>query len=130
MLKKLLVVGVICGVAWAFLFWYFMGYPPFRRVEVVSLCDLCRDPEAWVGKKVCVEGVMEGPLIYIPEGAPPYNYLLKDPEHNVSFGVLWPGVVKYHAHVVVVGVVRKGGKGPLIVGPEYYIEAEEVTVSG
>ena len=60
MLKKLLVVGVICGVAWAFLFWYFMGYPPFRRVEVVSLCDLCRDPEAWVERKFVLRGLWRG----------------------------------------------------------------------
>jgi hypothetical protein len=69
--------------------------------------------------------------MHIPEEVPPYSYALEEPQTGNSIGITWKEGVEFHPwefedqNVTVVGVVKKGFTGPLIVRAVYYIEAEE-----
>jgi len=77
---------------------------------------------------VTLQGILRGPLAFIPEEVPPYNYFLEDPNTSGAIGVLWKGYdsVLEEKNVTVVGVVRKGYTHPFIVRTVYYIEAETI----
>lgn len=96
-----------------------------------SILDIVSNPEAWLDKKVRVNGTLNGPLMYIPERKPPYDFVLYDKDNRtVSIGVLGSGgVQEAHPYVILVGVVKAGRTegfqgGDLV----YYIEAEKATV--
>jgi len=105
---------------------YLFGFIPLSQAVPLSISQINSDPEFWVGKRVSVQGILKGPLIFIPERVPPYNYLLRDPNTQASIGVLWKeyGTSFEGKTVTVVGIMRKGFTRPLIVTTVYYIEAE------
>jgi hypothetical protein len=92
-----------------------------------------------VNKLVVVEGKLYGPLVFIPESMPPYNYKLYRSNEtietigrkgSVSIGVLWNGQHDPNFGNIkrVVGIVREGhwlylyGEHPIC----YYIEAKKI----
>lgn len=88
---------------------------------------IMNDPSAWVNRTAVVEGNLTGPLVFIPEGAPPWNYELNS--NGTTIGVLWKqGDVYDSANVRVSGVVRQGRRAGGDIPPEivYYVEAERI----
>jgi hypothetical protein len=98
---------------------------PFRTVvQITSVDEIMLNPSAWVNKKVLVEGKLNGPLFFIPEDMPPWNYELSS---NGTIGVRWNGNDIYnYVNVRVYGVVRQGTRGGIWFPPQicYYIEAK------
>ncbi|MBS7616857.1 hypothetical protein KEJ45_06645 [Candidatus Bathyarchaeota archaeon] len=84
-----------------------------------------------MSKRVCVQGILKGPFLHIPEKAPPYIYVLEELQTGAAIGITWRNDADFRPwesedkYVTVVGVIRKGFTRPLIVIPVYYIEAEE-----
>ena len=96
-----------------------------------TISEVVSNPEAWVNKKVRVNGTMIGPFIYIPERVPPYNYGLQDKNNRtIEIGVLYSGEVQENSpHVTVIGIVKAGYTSGLQGGDlVYYIEAEKVSI--
>jgi hypothetical protein len=94
----------------------------------VDIKEINLNPSAWVNKTVVVEGNLTGPLVFITENAPPWNYELSS--NGTRIGVLWNRDDVYNsANVRVSGVVRQGRRaGGLLEPPPicYYIEAERI----
>jgi hypothetical protein len=99
---------------------------------VISVDEINSNPSAWVNKTVIVKGRLSGPLGFIPEAMPPWNYILYRSNEtiykpgSVYIGVLWKNQENYgFKNVMVFGVVREGhwiylyGNRPTC----YYIEA-------
>ncbi len=90
--------------------------------------EIALNPSACVNKEVVVEGNLTGPLVFIPENAPPWNYELSS--NGTRIGVLWNRDDVYNsANVRVSGVVREGRRaGGLLEPPPicHYIEAERI----
>jgi hypothetical protein len=99
-------------------------------VQATSVDEIAFNPSAWVNKEVVVEGNLTGPLVFIPENAPPWNYELSS--NGTRIGVLWNRDDVYNSvNVRVSGVVRQGRRaGGLLEPPPicYYIEAERIDV--
>ena len=127
--KRIILLCLFCIILLAVMFLYVFGYLPFYRE--LSISDICSNPEFWVGKRVCIQGVLTGPYIYIPEEVPPYIYILEEPQNGKRIGITWKEGLDFHPwefidkKVRVVGVVKKGFTGPLTIRTVYYIEAEE-----
>lgn len=108
---------------------YAFGYLPFYKEASIS--GICSNPEFWVGKRVCVQGVLKGPYMYIPEEVPPYSYTLDESQTGKRIGITWKEGLNTHPwefvnrNVRVFGVVKKGLTRPLMIKTVYYIEAEE-----
>jgi len=123
-----IIVGVIVDVS---MFLYMFGFPPFYRVVPLTISQINSIPEFWVGKRVCVQGILRGPYVFIPEAAPPYNYVLEDVSTQEIIGILRKGhsANNVDKNVWVIGVVRKGYTRPLIIRLVYYVEAEMIVPS-
>lgn len=127
--KRIILICLFCIILSTVMFLYVFGYLPFCRGTSIS--GICSNPEFWVGKKACVQGVLRGPYLHIPEEVPPYSYALEEPQTGCKIGITWKEGVDFHPwefedqNVTVVGVVKKGSTGPLIRRTVYYIEAEE-----
>jgi len=99
-------------------------------VELTSVDEIILNPLVWVNKTVVVEGSLSGPMGYIAENAPPWNYQLCS---NGTLGALWPNS---HGHVYsstivrIHGVVRQGTRAAGIwpISTCYYIEAETIDI--
>jgi len=95
----------------------------------IPISEIVSNPEAWVNKKVRVNGTMIGPLISIPEVKPPYNYWLQDRDNKtISIGVRYSGELPENSpYVTVVGTVKAGYTEGLMGGNlVYYIEVEKI----
>jgi hypothetical protein len=106
------------------------SYFPFHRPSGIS--GIYSDPKFWIGKRICVQGVLRGSYTYIPEESHPYSYLLEELQTGCKIGITWkegadlfPSEFVYQ-NVTVVGIVKKGFTGPFIVRTVCYIEAEEI----
>jgi hypothetical protein len=102
--------------------------PPFYSVIPLTISEFNSNPEFWLWKRVRVQGVLVGPLAFIPEAVPPYNYALYDPVMRESMGILWknPDGSLDGKNVWVIGVVKKE-RAPGVFGKEaYFIEAEMI----
>jgi hypothetical protein len=79
---------------------------------------------------VVIEGRIVGPLCFIPEGMPPWNYQIYD--NGTMYGVFWNGQEPYnYTYVRVCGVITKGEYGGGVVFPSpvvYYIKATRIEV--
>jgi len=126
--SKIALISLLYIALIVFVFLYLSGSPPFYRAVPLTISQLCSNPEIWVGKKVSLQGILRGPLAFIPEEVPPYSYLLEAPNTLRTIGVLWKDYsnVLEEKNVTVVGFVRKGDTRPLIVRTVYYIEAETI----
>jgi len=124
-------VSVLCAVFGVFVFLYLFGFPPFYRVVPLTISELKSSPDFWIGKRVLVQGVLTGPLIFIPEDVPPYNYVLQDPDTEETIGILWTGhdISLNKKNVTVIGVLRLGYTHPFSARTVYYIEAETIALS-
>jgi hypothetical protein len=93
--------------------------------QKVSIDQILLNPDAWVNKRVEVEGNFSGPVASIPEEAPPWNYELVS---NGAIGVAWNSSANYESGVVMVtGIVREETRGSLqSASVVYYIEAGRV----
>lgn len=113
----------------SFLFYLFM-LSPFLPIRV-SVSALGDNPECWIGRRVTVRGRLSFGFCSIPEQRLPFNYLLRDLCAGKSVGVLLDeGSYSLDGrNVTVVGVVKKGYTGPLIVRPMYYIAAEKARMT-
>lgn len=98
-------------------------------VQATSVDEIRLNPSAWVNKEVVVEGKLTGPLVFVPENAPPWNYELSS---NGTLGVLWNSSSVYNSiSVRVYGVVREGRQAGGLVEPPpicYYVEAERIDI--
>lgn len=127
--KRIILICLFCIILSTVMFLYVFGYLPFYRGTSIS--GICSNPEFWVGKKVCVQGILRGPYAYIPEEVPPYSYTLEEPQTGCEIGITWKEGVDFHPwefedqNVTVVGVVKKGSTRPFMHRTVYYIEAEE-----
>lgn len=83
--RETALVCLLCAISLTLLFLYWMGYPPFYRTATISV--ICSNPEFWVGRKVQVQGTLEGPYMHIPEEVPPYSYMLEEPQTGKSIGI-------------------------------------------
>jgi hypothetical protein len=80
-----------------------------------------------VGQEVVIEGNLTGPVGSEPEGAPPYDYLLRT--NGGTIGVFYSDtdLVFDGTSVTVYGVVRAGKlAGPFSFLTVYYVEAERI----
>lgn len=89
------------------------------------------DLSALVNETVVVEGEITGPLVFIPEGMPPWSYELS--YNGTIVGVHWSEGDSYiNAHVRVYGIVREGtlagGTGWMSPQAVYFIEAERIDI--
>jgi hypothetical protein len=133
MLLLILLIGIsICGAIVIHEFF------PHIYAIATSIGEINSNPSSWVNKMVVVEGKLVGPMGFIPEATPPWNYeLLRSNETvetigkkgTVSIGILWNYMDDYHfENTRVVGVVREGhwlylyGERPVC----YYIEAKRI----
>lgn len=100
--KRMIFLVVLCigiSVAGGLILLY-----EFSAIET-SITEINSNPSAWVNRKVVVEGKLVGPLGYIPETTPPWNYELYGlnetvetvgkPE-TVHIGILWNREVIMH----------------------------------
>ena len=111
---------------------------PYAHAIETSIGEVNSNPSVWVNRTVVVEGKLCGPLGFIPEAVPPWNYELFGPNETIEtigkpetvvIGVLWNGEDDYAFEIIrVVGVVRKGRCGYLWEEPPvcYYIEAKKI----
>lgn len=102
--------------------------PPFYQAFPSTISELSSNPMFWLGKRVRVRGLLIGPLVYIPEAVPPYNFALYDPESKESFGILWKDhdYSLSNKNVWVIGIVKRE-RAPGVFGIEaYFIEAEVI----
>jgi hypothetical protein len=91
-----------------------------------SIDQILLNPNAWVNKRVEVEGNFTGPVVSTPgEVLLPWNYELVSSGAN---GVAWNSSANYESGVVMVtGIVRERRIGSLQLATViYYIEAETV----
>jgi hypothetical protein len=98
------------------------------NVELTSVDDILLNPWDWVNKTVVVEGTLAGPMGYLVEEAPPWNYQVSS---NGTIGVLLKGSQTYSSiRARVHGVVRQGTRAAGIwpISTCYYIEAETVDI--
>jgi len=124
--RETALVCLLCAISLTLLFLYWMGYPPFYKAATISV--ICSNPEFWVGRKVQVQGTLEGPHMHTPEEVPSYSYMLEEPQTGKSIGIAFKEHIDISPwedqNVTIVGLVRKGFTGPLRVRTVYYIEAE------
>jgi hypothetical protein len=125
MRKKTVVLVIVCtalaigGVA---AFFELVVFTPAQ--QKVSIDQILLNPDAWVNRRVEVEGNFSGPVVSTPEEAPPWNYELVS---NGAIGVAWKSGVNYELGVVMVtGIVREGTRGGPSASGVCYIEAETV----
>ena len=133
MLLLVFLIGItVCGVIVIHEF-----FPQIYAIET-SIGEINSNPSAWVHKMVVVEGELCGPMGFIPEAMPPWNYELFGSNETietigrkeaVNISVLWNCQDDYNfENTKVVGVVREGrfgdlyGEGPVC----YYIEAKKI----
>jgi len=129
--SKIALISLLYAALMVFVFLYLFGFQPINRTVPLTISQLCSNPEFWVSKRVSLQGILRGPLVFIPEEVPPYNYFVEDPSTLGTIGVLWKAYnsVLEEKNVIVVGVVRKGYTRPLIVRTVYYLEAETIELS-
>jgi len=135
-LLQLLILCIGITVVGAIVIYEF--FPHIYAIST-SIGEINSNPSAWVNKMVVVEGKLYGPLVFIPESMPPYNYKLYGSNEtietigrkgSVSIGVLWNGQhdPNFGSIKRVVGIVREGrwlylwGERPVC----YYIEARRI----
>ena len=100
----------------------------------VSLDEVWTYPNylKYVNRTIAVEGNLTGPFVYLPEGAPPWNYewIEADGTHHGDFGVFggWIGPTLDSMHVIVIGVVKEGRRAGLSSEIVYYIKAERIDI--
>lgn len=102
--------------------------PPFYPVFPLTISEFNSNPEFWLGKRVRVQGVLVGPLVFIPEAVPPYNYALYDPAMRESIGILWKNADDSldGKNVWVIGAVKKERARGTFGIEAYFIEAEMI----
>jgi len=133
MLLLILLIGIsICGAIVIHEFF------PHIYAIATSIGEINSNPSAWVNKMVAVEGKLVGPMGFIPETTPPWNYDLFGSNETIEtigrkgaviIGILWDYQDHYSfENTRVVGVVREGhwlylyGEQPVC----YYIEAKKI----
>jgi len=126
MRKKAAVLVIVCtalAISAVAAFFELVVFNPAQ--QRVSINQILLNPDAWVNRRVEVEGNFSGPVLSIPEEAPPWNYELVS---NGAIGVAWNGSVNYELDDVrVTGIVREETRGSLqSASVVYYIEAETV----
>jgi hypothetical protein len=125
MRKKAVVLVILCtafGISAVAAFFELAVFNPAQ--QKFSIDQILLNPDAWVNKRVEVEGNLSGPVVSTPE-APPWNYQLVS---NAAIGVAWNSSDNYESGLVMVtGTVRKETTGSLqSASGVYYIEAETV----
>jgi len=126
MKRRLVALALICIATISTVIIYHILSPSPTGTTIL---EIVFNPESWANKKVKVDGTIIGPLIYIPEIKPPYNYLLQDKDNlTVSIGVKHSGeTLENSPYVTVTGTVKAGYTEGLIGGDlVYYIEAERI----
>jgi hypothetical protein len=136
--RKVLLLLIFCiGITVVGVIVIYEFFPHIFAIET-SIGEINSNPSAWVNKMVVVEGKLCGPMVFIPEAMPPWNYKLFGSnetietigeKETVNIGVLWNGKGDYNMeNTRVVGVVREGrwvylyGERPVC----YYIEAKRI----
>ncbi len=111
-----------------------------NATPVASINEITLDPSAWVNRTVVIEGKLNGPFMYFTSIS--WDYELSVNGTIMPQDALGPncigvylgnkGGVYESADAVIVGVVRKGEIGTIVVGAQpivtYYIEAESVVM--
>jgi hypothetical protein len=126
MRKKAVVLVIVCTalvMSAVAAFFELVVFNPAQ--QKVSIDQILLNPDAWVNRRVEVEGNFNGPVISTPGVTPPWNYELVS---NGTIGVAWKSSDNYELGVVMVtGIVRKETIESLQSAPGvYYIEAETV----
>jgi hypothetical protein len=126
MRKKAVVLVIVCtalAISTVAAFFELVLFNPAQ--QKVSIDQILLNPDAWVNRRIEVEGNFSGPVVSIPEEAPPWNYELIS---NGAIGVAWNSSANYEfGEVMVTGIVREGTRGSLqSASVVYYIEAERV----
>jgi len=93
----------------------------------VTVDQLSKWPNIWVGKTVVTTGNISVGIFYVPEEVPPFNCIISS--SHADFGVQWRNSdYRYdNHHVLIIGIVRyrEPDLGAFFAGG-YYIEAEAV----
>jgi hypothetical protein len=121
--KRNQIFALILGsLAFLPLLFYPLFALPFNQGFPVTISELNSNPMFWLGKRVRVQGLLVGPLVYIPEAVPPYNYALYDTQTKESFGILWKDDGRHLSdkNVWVMGIVKRE-RGPGTFGIEAYL---------
>lgn len=93
--------------------------------QKVSIDQILLNPDAWVNRRVIVEGILAGPALSVPGETLPWNYELVS---TGTIGVAWNGGTDFLLFEVrVTGIVREETRGGLQqASTVYYIEAEKL----
>ena len=123
MRKKLIALACIAIASIVIIYYYVLSPSPTET----TILEIVSNPEAWVDKRVKIDGMMTGPLISIPEVKPPYNYWLQDKDNRtITIGVKYPGEM-LDQYVTVTRTVQAGyAEGLMGRDLIYYIEAERI----
>jgi hypothetical protein len=109
-------------------FVYLSSFSPFGIFVSVTFSELNSAPDFWLGKNVCISGILTCGFLSTPEDVPPYRCMLTDFNKSASIGIQWRKVDYGYSgkNVTVSGTFREGKTGPLIERTVYYVEAERI----